>query len=169
MKVNSKIIWLMDMENTRILMVTNILENGLMMLNMGKEKKFSQMDLYSQESLIWAKRKDKGISNGKTVLLTKVNSTTIKWKEWEHTLILMAENMWASERIIACMVKVPLVGKMAENTLGSIKMTRNMAKVCLLGLTEKRMLVAGSLISNMESANKQARLELKRLDNGKMV
>ena len=127
------------------------------------------MDLYSQESIIWAKRRDKGISNGKTVLLTKVNSTTIKWRDWERILIQMVENMWDSERITACMEKVPLLGKMAENTLGSIKMTRNMEKVFLVGLMEKLMLVAGSLISNMESVNKQARLELKKLDNGKMV
>ena len=76
---------------------------------------------------------------------------TIK-KAMEHTLgrKTIAESTLDSGKQVTCMDVGLRLGRMAEDTTESTNTPKNMVKVSINGVMEKRMMVDGKMVSNME-------------------
>jgi hypothetical protein len=82
---------------------------------------------------------------------------------------LRTANISANGRTIKCMETAKLSGTMEKYTKESMKMTKSMVSVHLVGLTSENMSANGNKESNMVKENTTCLTGAKNLDNGSRV
>ena len=116
-----------------IWMVQFIMENGIMINNMEKEKKLGLKDLIMKENIKKVLSMEKDSFNGTMVLVTKDSFCTMKLKEKGFILGMMEESLMEIGKITKWMEKVFLLGLMEDLTSVAMLMIKSMVMGFLNG------------------------------------
>ena len=142
MKVNGKMIFVMDLENMSIMMDINMKVSGLMINSIVMELQKVQMEQYILENMLKVKNREKEKLFFQTKLLSKENTLKIRFKEKDY-ILGMTIHMKVNLRPISWMEKVNSNGMMAEFMKVVIPMIRKKVRENWHGQMEEPIMETG--------------------------
>ena len=156
-------------EFTYIKMVPDTRENGKMISNMEKERRYGPIILCMRATTTKEKNTGEVCTSGRMDPDTKATGTRTELKELENTNGKMGGATQENGKIIICTAKEFTPGPMGGGTKASMRWIRSMATASISGLTAVSMKVTGTTASSTDRANTYFRTELAKLANGRTV
>ena len=155
------------MEFILIMTAPNIKVIGSKTSNKVTVLKYGQMELSMKVTTSMERSKETENSAGKMDQLTTDNFTTTIFMEKVPTDGLIRDSLKVTGRITKCMARVCLLGTMEEHTKETMKMTRNTAMVFSNGQTEEATKANGTMVNNTAKGGTKAAKEKKSMEDGK--